>query len=105
MSEKALIFAEIAALKVINGDKRAGQDYRAGEDVDVLWSLWQAWQSDHSDEAWNVVRHWCYLGSVASLKQAQTLADTPASFDVDSYRILKRFLRYPEQYGLTVTPL
>lgn len=55
--------------------------------------------------AWHVVRQWCYLGSAASFNQAQTLADTPASFDVDSYRILKRFLRYPEQHGLTVTPL
>lgn len=55
--------------------------------------------------AWHVVRQWCYLGSAASFNKAQTLADTPASFDVDSYRILNRFLRYPEQHGLTVTPL
>lgn len=55
--------------------------------------------------AWHVVRQWCYLGSASSLKKAQTLADTPASFDVDSYRILNRFLRYPAQHGLTVTPL
>lgn len=55
--------------------------------------------------AWHVVRQWCYLGSAASFNKAQTLAETPASFDVDSYRILNRFLRYPEQHGLTVTPL
>ncbi|MCA8865318.1 MULTISPECIES: 3'-5' exonuclease family protein [unclassified Halomonas] len=55
--------------------------------------------------AWHVVRHWCYLGSASSLNKAQTLADTPASFDVDSYRILNRFLRYPAQHGLTITPL
>ncbi|MDQ7731319.1 exonuclease domain-containing protein [Halomonas sp. SpR1] len=55
--------------------------------------------------AWHVVRQWCYLGSAKSLKQAQNLTDTPASFDVDSYRILNRFLRSPEQHGLTVTPL
>lgn len=55
--------------------------------------------------AWHVVRQWCYLGSATSFNKAQTLADTPASFDVDSYRILNRFLRYPEQHGLTVTPL
>jgi len=55
--------------------------------------------------AWHVVRQWCYLGSATSFNNAQTLADTPASFDVDSYRILNRFLRYPEQHGLTVTPL
>ncbi|OWV28098.1 3'-5' exonuclease family protein [Halomonas campaniensis] len=55
--------------------------------------------------AWHVVRQWCYLGSASSLKKAQTLAATPASFDVDSYRILNRFLRYPAQHGLTITPL
>ncbi|MGE6606607.1 exonuclease domain-containing protein [Halomonas sp. NPDC076908] len=55
--------------------------------------------------AWHVVRQWCYLGSAASLAQAKQLVDTPSIFDVDSYRILNRFLRYPEQYGLTVTPL
>lgn len=61
--------------------------------------------SDKAKPVWHVVRQWCYLGSAASLKKAQTLADTPATFDVDSYRILNRFLRYPEQHGLTVTPL
>lgn len=55
--------------------------------------------------AWHVVRQWCYLGSAASLAQAKKLVDTPSIFDVDSYRILNRFLRYPEQHGLTVTPL
>ncbi|TVU89413.1 3'-5' exonuclease family protein [Vreelandella titanicae] len=55
--------------------------------------------------AWHVVRQWCYLGSATSFNNAQTLAETSASFDVDSYRILNRFLRYPEQHGLTVTPL
>jgi len=55
--------------------------------------------------AWHVVRQWCYLGSASSFNKAQTLAESPASFDVDSYRILNRFLRYPEQHGLTVTTL
>lgn len=55
--------------------------------------------------AWHVVRQWCYLGSAASLSQAKKLVDTPSIFDVDSYRILNRFLRYPDQHGLTVTPL
>lgn len=55
--------------------------------------------------AWHVVRQWCYLGSAASLEKAQTLTDVPASFDLDSYRILSRFLRYPDQHGLTITPL
>lgn len=55
--------------------------------------------------AWHVVRQWCYLGSAASLVQAKQLVDTPSIFDVDSYRILNRFLRHPEQHGLIVTPL
>ncbi|MGO1394528.1 MAG: exonuclease domain-containing protein [Halomonas sp.] len=55
--------------------------------------------------AWHVVRQWCYLGSATSVEEAQTLADTPATFDMDSYRILNRFLRHPAAHGLTVTPL
>lgn len=55
--------------------------------------------------AWHVVRQWCYLGSATSVEKAQTLADTPATFDIDSYRILKRFLRHPAAHGLTVTLL
>lgn len=55
--------------------------------------------------AWHLVRQWCYLGSAASFDKAQMLADTPANFDMDSYRILNRFLRYPAQHGLTITPL
>ena len=62
-------------------------------------------QAADSTPAWHVVRQWCYLGSAASLKKAKTLADASASFDVDSYRILNRFLRSPEQHGLTVIPL
>ncbi|MEA2117571.1 3'-5' exonuclease family protein [Halovibrio sp. HP20-50] len=55
--------------------------------------------------AWHVVCQWCYLGSASSAAEAQTLAQAPATFDMDNYRILNRFLRYPEQHGLTVTPL
>ncbi|RUR51650.1 3'-5' exonuclease family protein [Vreelandella populi] len=56
--------------------------------------------------AWHVVDHWCYLGSAETLKKAQrfTQASLPA-FDVDSYRILNRFLRTPEQHGLSVKAL
>ncbi|TVP51457.1 MAG: DNA polymerase III subunit epsilon [Halomonas sp.] len=54
---------------------------------------------------WHVVRQWCYLGSAENLTQAKQLIDTPSTFDVDSYRILNRFLRHPEQHGLTVTAL
>lgn len=59
----------------------------------------------NTQPAWHVVRQWCYLGSAENLAQAEQLADKSANFDVDSYRILNRFLRYPEQHGLTVTPL
>lgn len=55
--------------------------------------------------AWHVVRQWCYLGSASSAVEAQALAQAPATFDMDNYRILNRFLRCPEQHGLTVTPL
>ncbi|HSP31026.1 MAG TPA: exonuclease domain-containing protein [Halomonas sp.] len=58
-----------------------------------------------SKPAWHVVRQWCYLGSATTLAQAKQLMDMPSIFDVDSYRILNRFLRYPEQHGLTITPL
>lgn len=56
--------------------------------------------------AWHVVDHWCYLGSADTLRKAQCLnkATLPA-FDVDSYRILNRFLRTPEQHGLRVKAL
>ncbi len=56
--------------------------------------------------AWHVVDHWCYLGSAETLRKAQRLthAATPA-FDVDSYRILNRFLRTPEAHGLSIKAL
>lgn len=59
----------------------------------------------HTAPAWHVVRQWCYLGSAKSLAKAQSLIDTPATFDMDSYRILNRFLRDPAAHGLTITPL
>ncbi|MGP9632784.1 exonuclease domain-containing protein [Halomonas sp. AOP43-A1-21] len=52
--------------------------------------------------AWHVVDHWCYLGSADTFKKAQRLTGATPAFDIDSYRILNRFLRAPEQHGLTV---
>ncbi|SJN14868.1 DNA polymerase III epsilon subunit [Halomonas citrativorans] len=57
--------------------------------------------------AWHVVDHWCYLGCTDTLKKAQQFSKelpsqaTPA-FDIDSYRILNRFLRAPAQHGLVI---
>lgn len=61
--------------------------------------------TSNTKPAWHVVRQWCYLGSAESLEEAQALVETRPVFDIDSYRILNRFLRYPEQHGLTVTLL
>lgn len=44
--------------------------------------------------AWHVVDHWCYLGSVAGLDPGQLamLSAQRSLFDVDTYKILNRFL-------------
>ncbi|MDR5874828.1 3'-5' exonuclease family protein [Vreelandella gomseomensis] len=55
--------------------------------------------------AWHVVHQWCYQGSAATLDEAQRLDPTATSFDIDSYRILQRFLRDPDAHGLSITPL
>lgn len=60
-------------------------------------------KSRHS--AWHVVRHWCYLGSAESHEEAAELDAEAPAFDMDSYRILSRFLRDPERHGLTVVEL
>ncbi|KPQ23427.1 MAG: DNA polymerase III subunit epsilon [Halomonas sp. HL-48] len=56
-------------------------------------------------EAWHVVHQWCYQGSAKTLCEAKQLDATHTSFDIDSYRILQRFLRDPDAHGLSVTPL
>lgn len=55
--------------------------------------------------AHHVVDHWCYLGSAATQRRAQTLKGDTPQFDVDTYRILNRFLNAPEQHQLTIAPL
>ncbi|WP_230805698.1 hypothetical protein [Halomonas sp. IOP_14] len=50
------------------------------------------------------VNVWPWPGSIA-IEEQSAGATAPASFDVDSHQILNRFLHYPEQHGLTVTPL
>ncbi|WKD30236.1 exonuclease domain-containing protein [Halomonas sp. KG2] len=53
----------------------------------------------------HVVDHWCYLGSATTRQRALGLKGVAAKFDVDTYRILNRFLREPERHNLTVSPL
>lgn len=55
--------------------------------------------------AYHVVDHWWYLGSRSTLSAARKLVGSCPQFDVDTYRILNRFLRNPEQHRLTITPL
>ncbi|WNL43803.1 exonuclease domain-containing protein [Halomonas sp. PAMB 3264] len=55
--------------------------------------------------AYHTVDHWCYLGSAVSLAKARRLDFEAVQFDVDTYRILNRFLRSPEEHGLSITPL
>ncbi|WP_136255818.1 hypothetical protein [Onishia niordana] len=44
--------------------------------------------------AWHLVDHWCYLGSVKALDATSlaTLDERPVSFDIDTYKILRRAL-------------
>lgn len=53
----------------------------------------------------HVIDHWCYLGHAPTLSAAKQLGSSKAHFDTDTYRILNRFLRHPEQQYLTITPL
>ncbi|WP_447955627.1 exonuclease domain-containing protein [Vreelandella sp. EE7] len=55
--------------------------------------------------AYHAVDHWCYLGSAETPAKAKRLGHQAVQFDVDTYRILNRFLRSPEEHGLAVTPL
>jgi DNA polymerase-3 subunit epsilon len=45
----------------------------------------------------HVLDRWCYLGTVRSEAELHDLADSRAApvFDVDTYKILKRFLAKP----------
>lgn len=44
--------------------------------------------------AWHLVDHWCYLGSVKALDATSlaTLGERPVSFNIDTYKILRRAL-------------
>ena len=55
--------------------------------------------------AHHVVDHWCYLGSATTRRRAQALTGEAPQFDVDTYRILTRFLTAPEQHKLRISPL
>ncbi|WP_447553060.1 exonuclease domain-containing protein [Vreelandella sp. EE22] len=55
--------------------------------------------------AYHSVDHWCYLGSADTLAKAKRLSHQSPQFDVDTYKILNRFLRSPEEHHLTITPL
>ncbi|MWJ28592.1 DNA polymerase III subunit epsilon [Halomonas sp. ZH2S] len=54
---------------------------------------------------WHVVEHWRYLGSALTLEAARRLQVATPQFDVDSYRILNRFLRDSQQHQLDVVEL
>lgn len=58
----------------------------------------------HKAVAWHVVNQWCYLGSTGTFAEAKKLDSGTTSFDIDSYRILQRFLRCPDEYGLSIKP-
>jgi hypothetical protein len=49
-----------------------------------------------------VLDHWCYLGTVRSAQDYDTLTARPA-FDLDTYKILKRFLT-PGHRGIDIVP-
>jgi DNA polymerase-3 subunit epsilon len=50
---------------------------------------------DDGQEQWHLVAHWSHLGSVDHLEEASTLGGGESRFDVDTYRILRRFLDDP----------
>lgn len=56
--------------------------------------------------AWHIVDHWCYRGSVEQLSPdaLAELDDRTPHFDVDTYKILRRFLD-ADDAGLEVHPL
>ncbi len=50
----------------------------------------------------HVLNHWCYLGTVHSEQDLDTLATRPV-FDLDTYKILKRFLK-DRRPGVEIVP-
>lgn len=56
-------------------------------------------------QAWHLVDHWCHLGSADSLSGLDALVDARGAFDVDTYRILRRFLDGDDADKLTLVTL
>ncbi len=52
-------------------------------------------------EAWHLLDQWCLLGSAESVEQAAELAASapPRAFDIDTYRILARWLADPAHHA------
>ena len=55
--------------------------------------------------AYHLIDHWCYLGSASSRQAALALKTPAGQFDMDTYRILSRFIRDADQHGLSIEPL
>ncbi|TDX29166.1 DNA polymerase-3 subunit epsilon [Modicisalibacter xianhensis] len=62
--------------------------------------------SQDGERAWHIVDHWCYLGSVESLDSDRlaALGKQYPRFDVDTYKILNRFLARQDD-ALEIHPL
>jgi DNA polymerase-3 subunit epsilon len=93
----------------------AGKESRPQHDLRLMEALseikLQAWPfkgrigvreagAEHTEM--HVLDHWCYLGTVRSEQDLDTLAARPA-FDLDTYKILKRFLKDRHQ-GVEIVP-
>lgn len=58
-------------------------------------------ESDGEREDWHLIDHWCYLGTARNEADVSDLLGNRRVFDLDTYRILQRWLRrHPE----TVVP-
>ncbi|SHF73218.1 DNA polymerase-3 subunit epsilon [Modicisalibacter ilicicola DSM 19980] len=62
--------------------------------------------AEDGTRAWHVVDHWCYLGTLPDLDERSlaSLATGKPRFDVDTYKILNRFLTQAKQ-RLEIRPL
>jgi DNA polymerase-3 subunit epsilon len=93
----------------------AGRESRAQHDLRLIEALCelklQTWPfkgrigvreagAEHTEL--HVLDHWCYLGTVRSEQDLDTLATRPA-FDLDTYKILKRFLK-DRHRGVEIVP-
>ena len=60
-------------------------------------------ESNGDETVMHVLDHWCYLGTVTSDEELAGL-DTRPAFDLDTYKILKRFLG-EKRRGVEIVPL